>query len=307
MSAFIVRKDTMHACALALSAAGEDLTTFGRELYAMNEDAVAQRYSEEPDRTGSTGYVWESPGPLSPGGLLEALECLRYQCAEGDVPERPLFERLSVAVEERRQERPVRPSDIPRPMLSVGEKYQPGLDVADIAKLVRADIKTAIAAGELPQGMKVSVTIERYSMGRSLNVRVTACPGPIVEWSTRTEFSHPVRGVYFTASVVVWLDCLQAIVRAYSRREVDSQTDYYNVNFSDDVAVAWELRHAAEDALGPDPEALPALRVLPDPEPASETEPNLVEWLGLEAEDEQAPAAVSDDPWSAWISREVSR
>ncbi len=60
---------------------------------------------------------------------------------------------------------------------NIGSKYVHGRDLADVAKLVRADIAAAVKAGVLPAGLKVSVRIRRYSMGQSLDVFVTAAPG----------------------------------------------------------------------------------------------------------------------------------
>jgi len=56
-----------------------------------------------------------------------------------------------------------------------GAKYEDGLDVAEIAKRVRADIKAARKFGELdlPVTAKVSVRIDRYSLGCSLHVHVS--------------------------------------------------------------------------------------------------------------------------------------
>ena len=51
-----------------------------------------------------------------------------------------------------------------------GEKYQRDLDIKDIAKLVKKQLKE-----EFPQ-CKFSVTIERYSGGQSLNVSLMAAP-----------------------------------------------------------------------------------------------------------------------------------
>jgi len=51
-----------------------------------------------------------------------------------------------------------------------GDKYDGNLDVADIAKLIRADIKEARKAGELPDDWKYSVRISRFSGGCSIDV-----------------------------------------------------------------------------------------------------------------------------------------
>jgi hypothetical protein len=47
---------------------------------------------------------------------------------------------------------------------------------AEIAKLIRNDIKAAVKAGKLPTGIKVSVTTDTYSMGSSIRVSVRELP-----------------------------------------------------------------------------------------------------------------------------------
>jgi hypothetical protein len=78
---------------------------FGRTLYAMNVNAVEQRY---PDCVGNANNL---PGqcdeegnhtpftycPTMPGTaiqLYKSLECFLYQCSEGDVDELPLYKAL---------------------------------------------------------------------------------------------------------------------------------------------------------------------------------------------------------------------
>lgn len=56
-----------------------------------------------------------------------------------------------------------------------GAKYDSSLNVVEIAKRIRADIKAAITAGTIP-AIKTSVRISRYSMGRSIDVTITETP-----------------------------------------------------------------------------------------------------------------------------------
>ncbi len=104
MSAFIISTETMHRVVWALSHEAPDLfpgilpaasctemDRFGVELYALNAAAMSQRY-HEPVETPDYHFR-----PLARPTLLEqykALSCYLYQCAEGDVPKRPAFERM---------------------------------------------------------------------------------------------------------------------------------------------------------------------------------------------------------------------
>lgn len=60
---------------------------------------------------------------------------------------------------------------------SYGYKYAEGgkLDTAAIAKLIRAEIKTAVSEGLLPERWSYSVKIDRFSGGSSIDVTVKGC------------------------------------------------------------------------------------------------------------------------------------
>jgi hypothetical protein len=84
----------------------EGYTKLGRELYALNADAVAQRYEEPMDLELAQSYEfaknWSGPWLMVPGTppaatdveQYKALCCLIYQCSEGDVPETKLYKLL---------------------------------------------------------------------------------------------------------------------------------------------------------------------------------------------------------------------
>ena len=132
MSAFIVSKETMDLAVMAIFnsdsanqlwrsgyGVGEvfNSTLLGRRLYEMNLAAVTQRYPAD-DKNSAPGpcdisdihgnYVFTDPSDrdtddmdwyhaVREGGdpLKIALECLSYQCAEGDVPDTwPEYEQI---------------------------------------------------------------------------------------------------------------------------------------------------------------------------------------------------------------------
>jgi len=79
--------------------AGKNNTVFvaagdliGAKLYALNHEAVAQRYDEGES---STPYRWQPAGYQNRVRWYKAIQCLRYQCAEGDAPETPLYAELT--------------------------------------------------------------------------------------------------------------------------------------------------------------------------------------------------------------------
>lgn len=108
MSAFIVSNRTMTRVLYALRIThaienmhlemhGTGFDELADFLYDMNADAVAQRYSkpkERPQWTPERGRVFSKPD------ALKALDCFLYQCAEGDVPDRPAYSAIKQAREE---------------------------------------------------------------------------------------------------------------------------------------------------------------------------------------------------------------
>ncbi len=67
-----------------------DLDKIGTALFALNVDAVNQRYDAE----GEPIVYSANPPRSKPLYHYRALACLIYQCCEGDVPARPLYQAL---------------------------------------------------------------------------------------------------------------------------------------------------------------------------------------------------------------------
>jgi hypothetical protein len=115
MSAFVVRDATMQKVVSALrqdNESCEDADKLGRDLFALNEDAVDHRYAAHPlvtPRQGSDYWDWTWRGSSAnhnghgvPIQLalacdwLKAMHCLRYQCSEGEQFEKTdLYVRLT--------------------------------------------------------------------------------------------------------------------------------------------------------------------------------------------------------------------
>ena len=142
---------------------------------------------------------------------------------------------------------------------SMGDKYLPA---ADIAKLMRADIKKMIDTGTLPGTTKnYSVRVHNYSGGRSINIRAKDLPGM---WQTCTgivpgsedgysaracrdvwckgldlpEYRHAAH-THLTLSVDGQRvrKLLQTVHDAYNYDGSDSMTDYFDVNYYGTVDV----------------------------------------------------------------------
>ncbi|HKY40650.1 MAG TPA: hypothetical protein VJN18_32165 [Polyangiaceae bacterium] len=132
-----------------------------------------------------------------------------------------------------------------------GSKYTEtkNLRSAEIAKLIRADIKAAIALGELPAGIKCSVTTDTFSGGSSIDIRVKACPVQI--WTEAFLTADPkvfFEGERVTEEAKAILKTLKAIHRQYNFDHSDIQTDYFHVRYYGDASFWWELEKADREA-----------------------------------------------------------
>lgn len=159
---------------------------------------------------------------------------------------------------------------------SYGSKYAGFQTAADVAKQVRADIKAAQKAGDLPAMMKVSVTSESYSMGQSVDVKVLYdpsywrdCDGVVpstkVEhegggWSGRScgwhGHEHGETHQALTAEAEGWWKTLRAIHGAYNHDGSEIQVDYFDVLYygqvtmEDASSAEWRAKEKARQAAG---------------------------------------------------------
>lgn len=194
MSAFVVDQGDMHAVIRVLFATGEaagvlkaanvrgmdEASWLGRRLFAMNIEAVWQRYPGDRDNALHTPgpgvdftdwpetYVApEVAGPLTTAELVKGSErvgSLCYQCGEGNVPETwPEYAALMAA---RDRLRPLAEKAEREALAEKLRKREPSewVDVKEAAKLMRGALKA-----KWPR-TKFSVRIDRYSMGCSTDI-----------------------------------------------------------------------------------------------------------------------------------------
>lgn len=103
MSAFIVSDETMEAVLFAVFKKSSvwlthDLRTskgmreLGQELVNLNYQAVNYRYNEEDE---PHKFVYKSTGhKYNKFQQLKSIQCLLYQCSEGNVPENNYYKEL---------------------------------------------------------------------------------------------------------------------------------------------------------------------------------------------------------------------
>ena len=111
MSSFIVSEGTMQRVVTAMrrpEGACEDADDLGQRLYGMNQRAIGARYKRTEDFVPSFQWtVRMLPDEGDRKGwceLLKAVDCLVYQCGEGDVPKEALFQELEACRDKLRRE-----------------------------------------------------------------------------------------------------------------------------------------------------------------------------------------------------------
>lgn len=192
-----------------------------------------------------------------------------------------------------------------------GSKYDSSMDIAQVAKLVRAELKAETKAGRLPKGVKYSVRTSRYSMGCSLTVEVKAVPqgfgvvNPHRAWLDHDDphFAYHTLAVNdpryprLTAEAAELVASLERLVNQYNRKDIDSMTDYYNVSFSEHVGFAYEVEQADRERVLAEPRPeLPSPAPLASGEAATDDEP--------EPEPEPAPSCQVVELPTAKLARE---
>lgn len=108
------------------------------------------------------------------------------------------------------------------------------LDITEIAKRVRVGLKNAAELGALPEGMTWKVTIDRFSGGQSLDVRLSGMPDSwqFVSPGLPADYPNGVKqngGDTPEATAVVEL--VKSMVDSYNYDDSDAMTDYFNVRF----------------------------------------------------------------------------
>lgn len=147
--------------------------------------------------------------------------------------------------------------------METGTKYEARRDTAEVAKLVRADIKRAQAEGKLPSLLKVSVRISRFSGGSAVDVCVREAPVQIhssefVQHQLRTKGMQHFEGQWYSEAARSLLKTLEAIGEEYRRVDSDLQADYYSTNFYLHVKFDHELEHEDREMMTAYYAALPA-------------------------------------------------
>ncbi len=130
-----------------------------------------------------------------------------------------------------------------------GAKYDPARSTNDIAKAIRADIKAAMLKApsdpqSLPKGLKVSVRLDKFAGGCSINARITAFPvallNPAAVVAQKLLPHEPLRFSRYTKECDRVLAVLGKLMAAYNFDKSDPQSDYFHVRFYGDASIHHE-------------------------------------------------------------------
>lgn len=109
------------------------------------------------------------------------------------------------------------------------------LDVTEIAKRMRVNLRNAQAVGMLPADARFSVTTDRYAGGQAVDVTVKGMPDSWT-YTTRDTVYGKAERVHSDAARAT-TDAIRAMLAEYNRDNSDSMTDYYDVWFSPGVTI----------------------------------------------------------------------
>lgn len=184
---------------------------------------------------------------VDPKEIREAARALVENGMDGN----DIFDVITRVYNEQIKEKTAKADVKPNQFKSVGSRYHETkrLDVADIAKLIRKDIKAAIKRGEIPK-IKTSVRIERFSMGSSIDVKVKSVPEGFrvinPEWVKDRVFRphDPPRTNVLSQEAQDLQDKIERIRESYGYDNSDPMTDYFHVRYYGKTEFCHELRGA---------------------------------------------------------------
>lgn len=129
-----------------------------------------------------------------------------------------------------------------------GSKYQRNLDIKEIAKIIRTDLRKNF------KGFKFSVKIKRYTGGQSLNVSIKDVPENFILFSDyyteclkqNEDFNWALSYDKYSDEAIMLKRYIEHRVSQYNYDDSDTQTDYFNVNFYSHIDFGWEFERATE-------------------------------------------------------------
>lgn len=137
--------------------------------------------------------------------------------------------------------------------IAYGNRYDRSLDTADVAKIIRKEIRRDVKVGKLPKG-KYGVRIQRFSGGSSIRVAISDL-GFHVHNPERVRFdlehpnTYPGNLEIYNERARELVKDLEARVGAFNFDGSETMVDYFHVNFYAHVGFDHEWEGADRGAM----------------------------------------------------------
>lgn len=118
--------------------------------------------------------------------------------------------------------------------IKYGTNYSDKLDIVEIAKIFRKEIRDKVKANILPSSYKYRVSCQRFAGGKSIDIYMEVpekCDQPRYWNETKERYDS------YPASVQNAHDILRNMQKSYNFDGSDSSSDYFFVNFYGHVNV----------------------------------------------------------------------
>lgn len=125
------------------------------------------------------------------------------------------------------------------PAPRLGSKYAGWQDAAAIARQIRADLKAAQRAGDLPDDMTIRVRCHKYAGGQAVDVVLSGWTADRVIADHESGIGY--RGMSHEAARIRRV--VDGYREAYNRDASDSMVDYYDVLYYG--STEWDVRPPA--------------------------------------------------------------
>lgn len=129
-----------------------------------------------------------------------------------------------------------------------GSKYNGMRDIADIKKDVESDLKEAVAAGYLPDGIKIRLKTARAARVQSMSANIEGLPDSVIYSGEKNAWGGPA----YSEMAEVVQSRVSAIIGAYDSSYTDYQSDgggcvyYSGAAIVDAEQAEYALQQAAE-------------------------------------------------------------
>lgn len=142
-----------------------------------------------------------------------------------------------------------------------GGKYLSGRSVKECAACIRTDLKEAVKTGKLPQGKYSVVMRHHHAITVTLSDLqfVTLNRARVALQSAFPNLYPPndSRLCVYSAMGKALMERVESMVNAYQRDDSDVQSDYFDVNFYEDVKYDWEWEKGQRSAIEAQEKACP--------------------------------------------------